>query len=175
MTMAKALSSAYLPISATLISEEIYKGLLDQSDKLGTFAHGYTYSGHPVACAVAMETLKIMEERSLVAHVQRVGPRLLEGLRRFADHPLVGEIRGVGLLAGVELVRDKASKAAFDPPGTAGGLFQERAKAHGLIVRGLGDTIALCPPLIITEAEVDEVLRRFGLALEETAAALPGS
>jgi 4-aminobutyrate--pyruvate transaminase len=174
MTMAKALSSAYLPISATLISEDIYKGLLDQSDRLGTFAHGYTYSGHPVACAVAMETLQIMEERNLVGHVQKVGPRLLDGLRRFADHPLVGEVRGVGLLAGVELVRDKATKAAFDPPGSAGTLFQERAKAHGLIVRGLQDTIALCPPLIITEAEIDEVLRRFGFALEETAAALPG-
>src|SRR5215468_7876489 len=171
VVMAKALSSAYLPISATAISEEIYQALLAESDKLGLFAHGYTYSGHPVCCAVALETLAIMAERDLVGHVGRVGPRLQAGLRRFADHPLVGDVRGVGLLGGVELVKDKASRAPFETPGTVGGTFQTRAQAHGLIVRNLGDTIALCPPLIITEAEIDEVLRRFEKALSETAAA----
>jgi 4-aminobutyrate--pyruvate transaminase len=174
MVMAKALSSGYLPISATVISEGIYQALLQQSDKIGVFAHGYTYSGHPASCAVALETLDIMRERDLVGHVQRVGPRLQEGLRRFADHPLVGDVRGVGLLAGVELVRDKATGAIFDPPGSVGPLFTARAKDNGLIVRNLQDTIALCPPLIITEGEIDEVLRRFEKTLAETADALPG-
>jgi len=168
VVMAKALSSAYLPISATAISEQLYQALLAESDKLGVFAHGYTYSGHPVCCAVALETLAIMKERDLVGHVGRVGPRLLDGLRRLASHPLVGDIRGVGLMAGVELVRDKATRAQFDPPGSAGAAFVARAQSHGLIVRNLQDTIALCPPLIVTEAEIDEILRRFALALEET-------
>jgi 4-aminobutyrate--pyruvate transaminase len=168
VVMAKALSSAYLPISATAISEPIYQALVSQSDKVGFFAHGYTYSGHPAACAVALEALRIYEERDIVAHVQRVGPRLLDGLRRFASHPLVGDVRGVGLLAGVELVRDRATRALFDPPGTAGMLFTARAQAHGLIVRNLQDTIALSPPLIIGEEQVAELLRRFERALEDT-------
>jgi len=171
MVMAKALSSAYLPISATAISESIYQALVSGSDKIGVFAHGYTYSGHPVPCAVALETLDVMKERDLLGHVGRVAPRLQDGLQRFADHPLVGNVRGVGLLGAVELVKDKATRAQFDPLGTVGGVFQARAQAQGLIVRNLGDTIALCPPLIITEAEVDEVLRRFEKALSETAAA----
>jgi 4-aminobutyrate--pyruvate transaminase len=165
--------AALLPsVSATAISEEIYQALLTESDKIGIFAHGYTYSGHPVCCAVALETLAIMKERDLVGHVGRVGPRLRAGLRRFADHPLVGNVRGVGLIAGVELVRDKTTRAQFDPPGSVGSAFVARAQARGLIVRNLQDTIALCPPLIITEAEIDEVLGRFERALHETAAAL---
>jgi len=170
MVMAKALSSAYLPISATAISEEIYQALLTESDKLGIFAHGYTYSGHPVCCAVALEVLTIMKERDLVGHVQHVGPRLQAGLRRLADHQLVGNVRGVGLIAGVELMKDKAARVPFDPPGSVGSVFVARAQTHGLIVRNLQDTIALCPPLIVTEAEIDEILRRFEMSLAETAA-----
>jgi 4-aminobutyrate--pyruvate transaminase len=172
MTMAKGLSSGYLPISATVISEPIYQALLEQSDRIGLFAHGYTYSGHPVACAVALETLDILAERDLIGHVQRVAPRFHAGLRRFADHPLVGDVRGVGLLGAVEMVRDKATRATFDPPGSAGEIFAARAKDHGLITRNLQDTVTLCPPLIITEAEIDEMLRRFEKALVDTRAAL---
>jgi len=173
MTMAKALTSGYLPLSATLISEEIYRACVRQSEKLGIFAHGYTYTGHPASCAVALEVLDIFAERELLGHVGRLSPRLLEGLRALADHPLVGEVRGVGLLAGVELVQDKASRAGFDPAGSVGALFVKRAEANGLIVRALQDTVALCPPLVITESEVDELLRRFRRALDETAGALP--
>jgi 4-aminobutyrate--pyruvate transaminase len=172
MTMAKALSSAYLPISATVISEEIYRAFVAQSDKIGVFAHGFTYSAHPACCAVALETLKIYEERDIVGHVQRVSPALLNGLRRFVDHPLVGEVRGVGLLAGIELVKDKAARASFDPKDGVGPLFQARAQEHGLIVRAMVDTVALCPPLVITAEEIDEMLRRFGRALDDTAKAL---
>jgi len=172
ITMAKALSSAYLPISATIISDELYQAFVAQSEKIGTFAHGYTYSAHPVCCAVALETLKIYEERDILAHVRRVAPRFLEGLRRFANHPLVGEVRGVGLVAGLELVKDKATKTPFDLKMGVGPMVAARAQENGLIVRALMDTVALCPPLVITADEIDEMLRRFGKALDETAAAI---
>ncbi len=170
MTMAKQLSSAYIPISAVLVSDPIYQAIADNSAKLGSFGHGYTYSAHPVAAAVALETLKIYEERDIVGHVRRVAPRLQDGLRRFADHPLVGEVRGIGLIAAVELVAEKAGKAPFDPIGKVGGYFVARAQAHGVIFRNLGDAIACCPPMIVTEVEIDALLAGFGKALEETAA-----
>jgi 4-aminobutyrate--pyruvate transaminase len=173
MTMAKAITSGYLPLSATLISEEIYRACVGQSEKLGVFAHGYTYTGHPAACAVALEVLDIYAERDVVGHVRRLAPRLQDGLRRFADHPLVGDVRGVGLVGGVELVPDKPGRGTFDPPGTAGALFVARAQANGMIIRNLQDTISICPPLIISDGELDELLRRFGKALDETAEALP--
>ena len=170
MTMAKALSSGYQPISAVMISDPVYQTLADNSAKIGTFGHGFTYSGHPVPAAVALETLKIYEERDIVAQVQRVGPRLQDGLRRYADHPLVGEVRGVGLIAGVELVADRASKAPFDPAGKVGAYLAARAEAHGLIIRNLMDTIAFCPPLIITEEQIDVLLERFDKAIDDTTA-----
>ena len=172
MTMAKGITSGYLPLSATAISEEIYRALVQQSEKLGMFAHGYTYTGHPASCAVALEVLDIYAERDLLAHVQRLTPRLLDGLRAFADHPLVGDVRGVGLVAAVELVADKPGRGAFDPPGSAGAVAVARAQANGLIIRNLRDIVAFCPPLIISEGELDEMLRRFGKALDETAEAL---
>lgn len=170
ITVAKALSSAYLPISATMISEPIYRALLGQSETIGVFAHGYTYSGHPVCCAVALEALKIYEERGILSHVRQIAPRFQAGLRRFTEHPLVGDVRGIGLIAGVELVRDKVGKTPFEPIGSAGALVSACAQAHGLILRAMGDTLAVCPPLIITADEIDELLRRFGRALDEFAA-----
>ena len=173
ITVAKALSSAYLPISATVVNEPIYQALADESDKIGIFAHGYTYSGHPVCCAVAIETLKIYEERDIVGHVQKVAPRLQNGLRqRFANHPLVGEIRGLGLVAGVELVADKTTKAPFDPSQGAGNILTAEINKHGLILRQIGDAQAFAPPLVISEGEIDEMLDRFGKALDDTAARL---
>ncbi len=168
ITTAKALSSAYLPISAVMVADKVYQALADQSAEFGTFGHGFTYSAHPVSAAVALEALKIYQERDIVARVRQLTPRFQEGLRRFADHPLVGEVRGKSLIAGVELVADKASKAPFEPIGQVGGAFAARAQAHGLIVRNLGDTIALCPPLVISEAEIDRLLERFEAALQET-------
>ncbi len=168
MTMAKALSSAYVPISATLISEEIYAAVADNTEKIGTLGHGFTYSGHPVAAAVAAETLKIYEERDIVGHVRGIMDGFQAGLRRFADDPLVGEVRGVGLVGAAELVADKAQKTPFDPAGQVGGYFTARAQAHGLIVRNLGDTIAVCPPLIITAEQVEQVFEAFGRALADT-------
>ncbi|MGD1877469.1 MAG: aspartate aminotransferase family protein [Kiloniellaceae bacterium] len=170
MSVAKQLSSAYMPVSAVLVSDKIYQVLADNSAKRGSFGRGYAYSANPVAAAVALETLKIYEERNIVDHVRAVAPRLQEGLRRFADHPLVGEVRGIGLIAAVELVADKAAKTPFEPVGKVGAFFAARAQDHGVIFRNLGDTIACCPPMIISEAEIDEILAGFAKALDETAA-----
>ena len=170
MTVAKALTSAYLPLGAVLISEPIYQALVKQSEKIGIFGHGYTYTGHPVCAAVALEALKIYQERDIVGHVRRVAPRLQDGLRRLADHPLVGEVRGIGLVAAVELVKDKATKESFDPAGAVGLYLSKQAQKHGLIVRALGDSIAFSPPLIMTGEEIDEMLARFGKALDDTEA-----
>jgi 4-aminobutyrate--pyruvate transaminase len=170
MTMAKALSSGYVPISATVVSDAIYQVLKQQSVKIGVFAHGFTYSGHPVPAAVAVETLKIYEERDILSQIRKVSPRLQNGLRRFAAHPIVGEVRGTGLIAGIELVADKKSKQRFDAKLGAGALLAARCQENGLIVRVLGgDGIAICPPLVINDAEIDELLARLGRALDETA------
>jgi len=170
MTVAKALSSAYLPIGAVLISEPIYQAMVLESEKIGTFGHGFTYSGHPVACAVAVETLKIYEERDILSHIRQVAPVLQTALQELADHPLVGEVRGLGLIGAVELVQDKAGKTPFDPPGKVGAYCIKRCQEHGLITRNLMDSIAFSPPLVIAESEVREMVKRFVRALDETAA-----
>ena len=170
VTMAKALSSAYLPISATLMSDEIYQAVADNTAAIGTFGHGYTSSGHPVSAAVALETLKIYEERDILGHVEAVAPRFQARLRALADHPLVGEARGVGMIGALELVADKATKAPFDPPAKVGPYAAKRAEAHGVIVRALLDTIALCPPLIISSEQVDALFDAVTAALDDTAA-----
>jgi 4-aminobutyrate--pyruvate transaminase len=168
ITCAKGLSSGYLPIGAVLVSEPIYAALARQSEKIGVFGHGFTYSGHPVTSAVALETLKIYEETDLLKHVQTIAPRMQAGLRQFADHPLVGEVRGIGLIGAVELVANKATKAPFDAKLATGGFLAKRGHHHGVIIRALGDSIAFCPPLIIKEEEIDMMLERFGLALADT-------
>ena len=170
ITVAKALSSAYLPISALMINEDVAEVIYRHSGEIGTFGHGFTYSAHPVSAAVAVETLKIYEERNTVGHVRSVMGRFQNGLRAFADHPLVGEVRGIGLVAGVELVRDKATKKSFEASDGVGATFANKALDHGLIVRAVpGDTITLCPPLIIKGDEIDDLLGRFGKALDDTA------
>ncbi|HEX8013013.1 MAG TPA: aspartate aminotransferase family protein [Casimicrobiaceae bacterium] len=169
MTLAKALSAGYQPISANLVTNALYDVLLAQSDKLGIFGHGYTYSSHPVPAAVALETLTIYEERDIVGAVRRVGPRMQAGIRSFADHPLVGEARGIGLIGAVELVRDKAGKQSFDPKAGVAAYLVRRAQHHGAILRNMpGDVVAFSPPLIIDEAEIDEMLACFGRALDDT-------
>jgi 4-aminobutyrate---pyruvate transaminase len=169
ITVAKALSAGYLPISGTLVSNSLYDILVTQSDKLGIFGHGYTYSSHPVPAAVALETLKIYEERDIVAAVRRVGPRLQAAIRSYSGHPLIGEARGIGLIGAVELVRDKATKQSFDPKAGVAAYLVRRAQHHGVILRNMpGDIIAFCPPLIISEAEIDEMMNCFAQALDDT-------
>ncbi len=168
LTCAKALSASYLPISALLIGDKIYQALLDESRKLGMFAHGYTYSGHPVPAAVALEALKIYEERDILGHVQRIAPRLQDGLRRFTQHPLVGEVRGVGLIAGLELMQDGPTRTPFPPAAKVGPKLAAFAEARGLIIRAMADVIAVCPPLIISDAQIDELLAKLSAALDDT-------
>src|SRR5581483_9987366 len=115
MTVAKALSSAYLPISAVMVSPELCAIIETESGKIGTFGHGYTYTGHPVAAAVALKTIELYQQRDIVGHVRRVAPHFQKRLARLAEHPLVGDASSVGLIGGIELVADKKTKAAFDP------------------------------------------------------------
>ena len=171
ITMAKAITSAYMPLGAITVSEPVYQALVDESKKLGVFAHGFTYSGHPVACAVALKTLEIYERINIVAHVGRVAPIFDLRLRGLNNHPLVGETRGVGLIGGVELVRDKATKASFDLRQGVGARAVAFAQEEGLICRAVaGDTIALCPPLVIDGAEVNAMFDALEKALERTLA-----
>ncbi len=169
ITLAKALSAGYLPISASLVTNALYDILLAQSDKLGIFGHGYTYSSHPVPAAVALETLKIYEERDIVGEVRRVGPRMQAGICSYADHSLIGEARGIGLIGAVELVRDKATRQSFDPKAGIAAYLVRRAQHHGAILRNMpGDVVAFSPPLIISETEIDEMMACFGRALDDT-------
>jgi 4-aminobutyrate---pyruvate transaminase len=167
ITCAKALSAGMQPISALLINQRVFQAMLDESRKLGNFAHGFTYAGHPVTTAVALETLRIYDEMDMIGHVQRVGPYMQQVLAKFADHPLVGEVRGVGLLTGMEMVADKTTRAQFDPVRNVGATVDKHARAHGLITRFIGDRIAFSPPLVVTEAEIDDIAARLGRALDD--------
>ncbi|OHC47675.1 MAG: aminotransferase [Pseudomonadales bacterium RIFCSPLOWO2_02_FULL_63_210] len=168
MVLSKQLSSSYQPIAAILINDRVFQGIADQSQSLGTLGHGFTGSGHPVATAVALENLKIIEEEQLVEHAAQMGQLLHAGLQQFADHPLVGEVRGCGLIAAVELVGDRASKAPYQSLGTLGRHMAARAQEHGMITRAMGDAVAFCPPLIVSEAEIGLILQRFARALDDT-------
>ncbi len=167
MVLSKQLTSSYLPLAAVLLNEKIHTVIAQYSGKLGTFGHGYTTSGHPVATALALENIRIIQERDLVLNAAQMGEVLQSSLRALSDHPLVGEVRGVGLIAGVELVADKASRRAFDPLGRAGAKLVELAHEEGLIVRGIQDSIAFCPPLIITQEQVHTMVERFERALNK--------
>jgi 4-aminobutyrate--pyruvate transaminase len=168
ITMAKALSSAYLPIAAVMINQRLYDGISEHTARLGTFAHGFTYAGHPVSAAVALETLKIYEERDILGQVRARAPGFRKGVEGFKDHPLVGETRSLGLIGAVELVRDKKTKEIFDPAVGVPAYCMRRAQEHGLIIRAVVNSIAFCPPLIATDEEGAEMYRRFGLALDDT-------
>ncbi len=169
ITCAKALSSSYLPISAVMVRDRVFQALAKESHEIGTFGHGFTYSGHPVPAAVAIETLKIYDEMNMLDHTREVGAHLQRELRRrFADHPLVGEVRGTGLIAAVEFVADKESHANFDPKAKVGVRLNRLVEEHGVIGRVVaGDSLCFSPPLIITTAEVDEMLDRIGQAVDE--------
>jgi 4-aminobutyrate---pyruvate transaminase len=155
ITMAKAITSAYMPLGAVTVSEPVYEALVDESKKLGVFAHGFTYSGHPVAAAVAVKTLEIYERIDIVGLVKKVAPAFEARLDKLGEHPLVGETRGVGLIGGVEIVRDKEMRTSFDLKQGVGAKVAAFAQEEGLICRAVaGDTIALCPPLVISEEEI---------------------
>ncbi|CCV08265.1 Uncharacterized aminotransferase y4uB [Mesorhizobium metallidurans STM 2683] len=169
MVMSKQISSSYLPISALLINEKVFEPIADESNRIGTFGHGFTGGGHPVAAAVAFENLNLIEERDLVGNARTVGAHMQKRLRKLASHPLVGEVRGVGLIAAVELVGDKANKTPWGAVGALGGLVNGFLQQNGVISRNMGDALAFCPPLIITEPQVDSMVDAFERSLEAAA------
>ncbi|MGG5809123.1 aspartate aminotransferase family protein [Falsiroseomonas sp. CW058] len=174
ITCAKALSASFLPISAIIINDRVFQGLADGSQTIGTWGHGFTYSGHPVPAAVAVETLRIYDEIDIVGHVRRTGPHMQAKLREaFADHPLVGEVRGVGMVGAIELVADKKAAKNFDPALKVGGRMAKEGENAGVILRTLAnDTIAFSPPLIMTAEEIDQMIERTSKALDALTVAL---
>lgn len=170
LVLSKQITSSYMPLAAILFTQTIYDAVADNTHKIGTFGHGFTTSGHPVATAVGLENLAIIEERDLIGNAARLGPGFQTGLRALADKPLVGEVRGAGLIAAIELVSDKAGKKSFSRPGQVGGIAARIGHEEGLIFRAIGDTLALCPPLIATGEDLAEIVAIMGRVLDRTAA-----
>jgi 4-aminobutyrate--pyruvate transaminase len=166
---AKGLSSGYIPISALMINQRVFDAMVRLSDEVGMFGLTMTYSGHPVASAVAREAIRIYEEGDIPARVRELEPYFFAGLRALEDHPLVGEVRGCGLLAAIELVSDKGTRQPFDRKQRVGQICAANAQRRGLLVRAIGNSITMCPPLTISEAEVSELLARLKAALDDTA------
>lgn len=168
MTVAKGLTSGYLPMSASLVSERVWQVLRDDSGERGPFAHGYTYSGHPVAAAVGLANLEVMRRERLFEHAAVVGSDLHRRLRTaLSDHPLVGEIRGLGLIAAIELVADKDSGRPFDPALGVGKRLSAKLLKRGLISRALRDSLALAPPLVLQTSDSEEIVSIFAAGLDE--------
>ena len=172
MVVAKGLSSGYLPISALLVKGSLADIIAAEAGSIGTFGHGFTYGGHPVSAAVALEALAIYRERDLLGHVARVAPLFQAQLRALADHPLVGESRGVGMIGALELVPTKPAKIGFDPAMAVGAQAMAAAQAHGVILRAMGDAIAFAPPLVIGEDDIIQMFSRVRLALDQVFADL---
>jgi putrescine---pyruvate transaminase len=163
--MAKGLSSGYLPIGAVAVSDAIIQEFFDLG---GEFFHGYTYSGHPTACAVALENIRILEDERLIERVRTLAPALKDQLSGLADHPLVGEVRTCGFIGAIELVRDKGSRARFEPEGRVGLIARDHCLANGLIMRACWDTLVFAPPFSITEADIEQWVDRARRALDAT-------
>ncbi|WP_279478729.1 aspartate aminotransferase family protein [Aureimonas sp. SK2] len=166
MTLSKQITSSYMPLAAVMISDHVYGPIADQSAEIGVFGHGFTASGHPVATAVGLENLKVMEEQDWTGNAARLEAQFQGALRDFASHPLVGEARGDGLIGALELVADKATKRPFETVGAVGRMAAAIGHEEGLIFRAIGDQLALCPPMIVTEDDVAEIMTRMGRTLE---------
>ncbi|RWP73727.1 aspartate aminotransferase family protein [Mesorhizobium sp.] len=161
ITIAKGLTSAYFPLSAAIVGEKVYKVLEDGADKVGAFSHGYTYSGHPIGAAAANAVLDIVEKEDLPGNARDVGAFFQAQLQEmFAQLPIVGEVRGVGLMAAIEFVADRGKKKRFDPSLKVGARISKAARDRGLIVRAMphGDILGFAPPLVTTKSEVEEII-----------------
>ncbi|GGW81581.1 aminotransferase [Alteromonas halophila] len=168
MSLAKQLSSAYMPISASVIKGEMFEAIKQQSRDVGVFGHGYTYSGHPVACAVALKTLEIYLRDGVFEHAEKTGNYMQSKLKAFEQHPLVGEVRGKGMIAAIELVANKKTGEPFND-GAVGSYAMQACQNNGLICRAVaGSSLALCPPLIVTEAQIDEIVEKMRVSLDQT-------
>ncbi len=170
ISVAKQLTSAYAPLGAVLVPPFMVDALEAQSEKIGVFGHGFTYGGHPLGCAVGVKALEIYQRRDIIGHVRAVMPVFADRLARLGDHPLVGEVRSSGLVGGVELVANKNTKTPFDPAAGVGAACSRLLEGHGAISRALGDTLALCPPMVITAEELNLLFDRFEKALDDTEA-----
>ncbi len=166
MTLAKGLSSGYAPIGASAVSDEVAEVIATA----GEFSHGYTYSGHPVSAAVALENLRILEEEAIIDTVRsEIAPYLAERWRSLAEHPMVGEAVIVGMVGSVALTPDKAARAPFaSPPGTIGTICRDRCFANKLVMRHVGDRMIIAPPLVLTRADVDVLIERAWRSIDET-------
>ncbi len=172
LTLAKGLTSAYVPMSACVISERVWEVLRDASDRHGPFAHGYTYSGHPLGAAAANAALDIVEREDLAGNAARTGARLQSLLREtFGDHPLVGEVRGIGLMAAIEFVADRDRKTFFAPDLKVGAKVSAACLDDGLIARAMphGDILGFSPPLVIGADDVEEMVRIAKRAVDRVA------
>ena len=169
MSMAKQLTSAYAPLSAVAVDAEMAEALEKESGEIGTFGHGFTYGGHPLGCALAVKTLEIYERMNVPARVTSLAPVFEKGLKQYAEHPLVGEARAIGLVGALELAPDKSGKAAFAPPGKVGAKMAAELLERGVLVRAIGDSIAFCPPMIIEPDEIEAMFEIVGPALDATA------
>ncbi len=169
ISAAKQLTSAYAPLGAVLVPEDVYDAYVSHSEKIGTFGHGFTYGGHPLGCALGVKAIEIYQKNDILGHVRKISPLFEARLKKVADHPLVGEVRFSGLMGGVELVADKVTKRSFDPKSGVGAQTSKFCENHGVILRAIGDTIAFCPPMIINEAELNELFDRFEKALADAA------
>jgi 4-aminobutyrate--pyruvate transaminase len=169
MSMAKQLTSGYLPLSAVAIDAGMAEVLETNSGKIGTLGHGFTYGGHPVGCAVGVKALEIYERLDIPAHVRRVAPGFAAHLARLGGHPLVGEARSLGLVGCLELAPNK-SKAGFAQPGKVGARMNDELVQRGIISRAIGDTMVYCPPMVITEEEIDALFAPTEAALDATLA-----
>ncbi len=175
MTLAKALTSAYQPLSALVIDKEFYSGIEMGCNKIGYFGHGTTYGGHPVACAVALKVIELFEQRNMLSHIAQVSKHFKSKIMEFKDHPLVGDVRCKGLLGAIELAEDKKRGKFFSPDGLIAKRVKDRAEErYKLIFRQApcGDTCAFSPPLIINEEEITEMFKRFRKALDEVSSEL---
>ncbi|MDA8310505.1 MAG: aminotransferase class III-fold pyridoxal phosphate-dependent enzyme, partial [Actinomycetota bacterium] len=176
ITAAKGITSAYVPLSASYVSARVFDVLAEGSDRFGAIGHGYTYSAHPLAAAAALTNLDIVEREGLVDQAAKRGAYMLERLReRFEDHPHVGEVRGEGLIAAIELVAKRDPLEPFEPALKVGGRVARATLGHGVITRALpeADTIAFSPPFVVTESEIDQMVDGARLALDEALATLP--
>ncbi len=171
-SFAKQLTAAYMPLSAVVVDDVMAEALEAQSRKIGVFGHGFTYGGHPVACAVALENLRILEEERIVDRVRDdTGPYLAEKFRGLTDHPMVGEAQIVGMMGSIALTPDKATRAAFaGEAGTVGFITRERCFANNLIMRHVGDRMIISPPLVISKSEIDLLIARARTSLDEAMA-----
>ena len=167
LTCAKALSSAYLPISAVLLSEHVYSPLAEQAEQLGIFGHGYTYSAHPVCAAVALRTQQLIAERDIIGHVRRIAPIFNARIKRFDRFDFIGNVRAIGLIGAIEFCADISGKEKFDPCHKIAATAIAKIQDHGVILRALpGDIIGFCPPLIISEEELHDLFDRVETAME---------